>query len=225
MNKNLYLEISPRMTGKSDRLLLAVMQHINEGGTAVVYTPSLALGKSLYNKVLPSYQIPSRLYFVGNGGDYLRALNLSDPKTRLFYDEFDHLDPEKVYWSTDGYYVTTPAKIRKDIDVENVDHEGMSDPLISLLVKNDFVYHTVERDFDRDTRKGFYGSIYSNDKEGIINKALEEEGLIFESSELLAKLGQAQTREAYANLASKNSESSEYYDEDCYDDGGGYDSD
>ncbi len=165
------------------------MQHLEEGGTAIVYTINYALAKTLRDRMLDSYkQFTDRLYFVGNGGDHLCGLNVSDPTTRIFYDEFDFLDKDKVVWSKDGYYSTTCKYLRKPEQLEDLDISLMQDPLLCLLSMNDFCYENRTRDSSRGTMCDRLHQGEQGTPEQVSRHYLDDKGEIFQTPEYLLEM-------------------------------------
>jgi hypothetical protein len=141
-NDKFYLEISPRQSGKTYRLINAVNKHLNLGGTAFIYTMNNQMDRYIENKLVRK----DRVKFNPRQYD-IKAYHFCD--VRHFYDEFDYLSNRtQLEFHSSGYYSTTPCKLRTLhdlIDCEtgkfNVDTD---DFLIQLLIKNKIIYKSFE---------------------------------------------------------------------------------
>jgi hypothetical protein len=128
----MYLEISPRASGKTFRLITAIETELanNPRGIVSLNTPSFRAFKAVREELKKGFQ--HRLVY--------RDKEASDlnPVVRRFYDEFDligGLGNNDIHET--GYYVTTAARTRK---IEELDFEG--DFLLKLLFRNAFRYES-----------------------------------------------------------------------------------
>lgn len=151
----MYVEISGRQTGKTSRLIRELEYHLsNPNNYACLVTHKMSWGLDLTRKMKTEYR--DRVFF-GTEIDMIvataRKKNL-DPLTnnfRWFWDEFDFCRPNNVVIMDTGYYATTPKFIRKFEDWEL----WYDDPLLCLVVANDFMYTSRHgmACFDADVEK------------------------------------------------------------------------
>jgi thymidine kinase len=118
---NLYLEISPRQTGKTTRLIEAVKKFVEDGmqtpsyidfkhhffsNKSLIITKNLRNASILQNKIniYPSsqdliYKWSNISIYSENQMDYIYAFirnNIPNSNVRIFLDEFDWLNHEKI---------------------------------------------------------------------------------------------------------------------------------
>ncbi|APC15098.1 hypothetical protein BLL42_04960 [Pseudomonas frederiksbergensis] len=116
-----YLDISPRQTGKTSRLVKLANQ-LSADGHLVVYVAIPALVNGLREQ-MPHVTVLA---------DGARLLDSVDPlKAIWFYDEFDWLTSTEIRQG--GYYATTAQRVRT-LGVDNPDN----DLLMRLLEANGF---------------------------------------------------------------------------------------
>lgn len=120
-----YLEISPRQTGKTARLIGLANKLKNEGKTVIFVT---------YAAESVRAQMPE-VIVLSDGQSPPRGVDLSDAV--WFYDEFDWLKSTKI--RDGGYYATTAKRSRK-LGVESPEN----DLLLELIRLNG---HRFERHF------------------------------------------------------------------------------
>jgi hypothetical protein len=116
-----YLEISPRQSGKTSRLIGFAKQLKGEGRTVIFVTPM-------------AYQVRQQLpgvIVLADGEAPPAGTNLSNAV--WFYDEFDWLESTEI--RAGAYYATTAKKVR----TLGVDHPD-DDLLMKLLVANDLSF-------------------------------------------------------------------------------------
>lgn len=94
-----YLDISPRQTGKTERLIALACKHLN-AGQQVVYVTTDAEGVA---KRLPDALVLADTNKLPPGDDFEDAV--------WFYDEFEWLKSTRV--RPNGYYATTPRFLRR----------------------------------------------------------------------------------------------------------------
>lgn len=147
----MYLEISSRQTGKTQRLINALRVHlmIHEDNYAVVIGPNLRMTILIRENIEDKFQ--HRVFY---GEDpkriYDQMIGVDSPSVKWFFDEFDfnpylngdYSDPVFPIYQN-NYYVTTPKKVRSIADWEDWEN----DFLLRLIVSNQFHY-TTHRDFN-----------------------------------------------------------------------------
>lgn len=134
----MHLEISPRQTGKTTRLVKVAQQWADAGNFAVIVTPNAAMASHIKQYVNEVKHVGEITFTVPSQLAEMKPDLIHDPKVRLFFDEFDFIKSEIPILST-GYYVTTPNRMRTDVDWLNWE----SDTLLQLLVANNFRYEAV----------------------------------------------------------------------------------
>jgi len=126
----MYLEISPRQTGKTKRLLAAIRNYLDASPSncAVVYVVDR---NSIFHSL--SWSQRERVYATGSR---------SFGPTKLFVDEFDHLLTAEDFNFLrgqldlrDSYWATTPKFMRQSLD--------KSDTLLTLLSLNGFSWFSA----------------------------------------------------------------------------------
>lgn len=121
MVTNLYVEISGRRTGKSQRLFKAAIEW-SQYGDVVIICPNRRMADRYDNLNFSTYRgvnpidifYPNKLYTFGNYSAYLFHLEHAKVKMnnpRIFYDEFCFISDLPAAINTTGYYVSTPNKI------------------------------------------------------------------------------------------------------------------
>lgn len=134
----MYLEISGRRTGKTTRMLTAIHKAYMDGERIAVFVPTYGMGNSIRKAIEENNYIgiegrhTVKVYYIREDFDKrLLDTGLLIGDFKLFYEEFDYFrGNNKVIVSEDGYYVTTPCKIRTDFnDTEN-------DVLLKLIDMN-----------------------------------------------------------------------------------------
>ena len=134
----MYLEISPRRTGKCRRLAKAIIKTVEEGHNAVVFFPNVRMARYFKQKYLQD--LPNNLWTpIEDMEQYNLWLKVhGDRHPRIFVDEFDYV--EEFPLSDDGYYSTTPRFMRTEDDME---YGYLSDALVRLLSMNHGTYTTM----------------------------------------------------------------------------------
>lgn len=114
----LELEISGRQTGKTSRLVDAMVKHIKVDGICFLYCISQDMGKIIRSKIqeiLPVTELNGIVYINPTGLDFAK-MDINDLKhVRYFFDEFDFLKKEHQTYHPTGYYCTTPSKLRDSV--------------------------------------------------------------------------------------------------------------
>lgn len=165
----MYLEISPRQTGKTTRLLHAVRVSLEGDNKSIIFCHNQCTILWLKKKFLAEYSdaryFLDRIKFaVANTVQLNVEMWGKDYKNyNLFFDEFDHFDSK--FWDTghkifgnfpalrNGYFCTSPAFIRQLKDITNPESK---DFLCQALQFNGFNYVSVNpinphRDLYKDT--------------------------------------------------------------------------
>jgi thymidine kinase len=134
--QNIYLEISPRQTGKTTRLVQAATDWINKNleNHAIICTVN--------NSAKKHVQYLINIYLINN--HRIKVITQHESITYLknlkwFYDEFDHFEKKNLLIIDEtGYYVTTPKFIRNEIKSDDL--------LMNLLKTKNGEYERYERD-------------------------------------------------------------------------------
>lgn len=145
---SLYLEISPRQAGKTQRLLENVKKHLVAENPCVIFTLNHDISKTL-KKILLKMDITEQFFnekFIQilshNMVDGLNSYDFS--KHRTFFDEFDFYNSK--FWrripSTrldydKAYYCTSPKRIRT---LKEMVDKNSRDELVRLLQFTNFEY-------------------------------------------------------------------------------------
>lgn len=142
---NMYLEISPRQTGKSLRLLSAAFKHILEtAGTSIIVTTNLNQANSLKKKWqehFPTQRKSKDIKFVSasqiNDGFFYKS------DERFFFDDFDYMkltDDLSDDFLMEGYWATCPHTLRT---LEQVMDAKNRDLLVRLLRLNNLQHERI----------------------------------------------------------------------------------
>ena len=120
-----YLEISPRQTGKTYRLINAVLDWIyvaDESRLAVIQVPSVQHGNFIRNAVplvnykrqfiVPEILFDKKIIIKTQEEHIIQSLRGRSEDWQLFVDEFDMVPKDQLIVDTNSYYVATPVKIR-----------------------------------------------------------------------------------------------------------------
>lgn len=110
-----YLEISARQTGKTSRLISAVLELLKKGENCVIHTHGIATSMAIKQHIDP--ELHRYLYVIPGEQDKIdKAMDegaLNWHWAYHFYDEFDFILQKSVK-EKNVYFVTTPARIRKE---------------------------------------------------------------------------------------------------------------
>lgn len=112
--ESLYLEISGRQTGKTTRLFAAALSWWSQGGTAVIHCDGSVMKDRIYGMARGCARdkggMIAKTFIVTAKAGRVKLPKNAGP-VRHFYDEFDFQKGVEIY--ADGYYATTPRKLRK----------------------------------------------------------------------------------------------------------------
>lgn len=139
----MYLELSARHTGKTARLREAMYAHLqaNPDNFACITVHSQHAA-DVFRKTIdkPWVDRVSVSSSINQHVDRLRGgMFINDKRVRMFWDEFDiHPSKVNVFPVENGYYAGTAVRTRTVEDWKN----WHSDPLLSLIVANNFHYVT-----------------------------------------------------------------------------------
>ena len=111
----MYLEISPRRSGKTTRLIQRANEMCDEGIPVMVCAPTNA-----YGRVLRDMGLYSRVKFVLNVDNFFSVYKYTEKPEDYYilYDEFDTCE-DIVYRQDNIYYVTTPHS-RDNYNIKNL---------------------------------------------------------------------------------------------------------
>jgi len=135
----MYVEISPRQSGKSSRLIEAVIDYLrnNCGNKVAIVTPNIARGKNLKEKIGRLFFNTLSQNFVGSDDNFKLLINdhylgsiilTTDVRPTFgsnidyyFFDDFSSMEPQKILLNnniiTNGYYCTTPCQKKSTINM------------------------------------------------------------------------------------------------------------
>jgi len=134
----MYLEISARRSGKTTRLINAAIIADLKGETVYVVTLNVCTAqdfKRMVSKIVPRNSI--RFLGATQVTSGVRLGQRPRPEgISWFYDEFDFMSPENVIIKDNGYYATTPIKLRTKEDYARHILDIKYDPMIELLSRN-----------------------------------------------------------------------------------------
>lgn len=152
----MYIEISGRQTHKTSRLVCAMESHLARHPKNVVCLTvfQMDMGKMIINKINPLYR--NRINYTSTFSNHRIFLkgrfrdDYDDPRILYAWDEFDFMKRlDNIPVKKEGYYCTTPKFIRTLADWAN----WKDDPLLRLIVANDFMYtahHGMKAFFNAD---------------------------------------------------------------------------
>jgi len=120
-NIKLELEISARQVGKTTRLVESMKNHLEHGGICFLYTMNHKMGKIIADRLVEKkndgvdhFNQPPDNVYINPKNDICLSFYEENNRVRCFYDEFEFLDfNNKVSYTYDGYYCTTPRKLRR----------------------------------------------------------------------------------------------------------------
>ena len=126
MDTNFYLELAGRATGKTYRLVGAVNDWLNQNdlNIAIVY----AMGER------GKLRIQNDKRIVDKSRVFTTEVTSRVGDIKRFFDDFDFYHEIASKFPLEGYYTSTPAKIRDILDF------GKDDFLYKLLEANDWKY-------------------------------------------------------------------------------------
>jgi len=144
---DLYVEISGRQTGKTTRMIDDMVKHIKNGGTCCLYTMSHRMRKHIVD-IVNKKVIRDNPYTVifPHEFKYLeeqQILKQSDIKN--YFDEFDFLDLNEIFFDPNGYYCTTSSKLRNKNDLFNEEKRN-NDFLLKLIWEKNLNYVSYKND-------------------------------------------------------------------------------
>lgn len=135
----MYVEISPRQSGKSDRLTDSVIEYLRQNAfeRVSIVTPSISRSKHLKETIRKKLFTRISTNWVGTDeslrlliDDYYleRIFVTSDVKKNFgynigyfYFDDFSYMEPRKILLNnqivTNGYYCTTPSEKRSTINM------------------------------------------------------------------------------------------------------------
>lgn len=131
----MYLEISGRRTGKTTRMLKAIDKAYEEGKHIAIFSRNKYEENNIIKHIREEELDGIKIFRSKKDfQEQLLGKSLSMNDFKVFYDEFDYIRNQKdIIISDDGYYVTTPAKIRsKQYWGDNIE----DDILLKLLDMN-----------------------------------------------------------------------------------------
>ena len=117
----MYVEISPRQSGKTTRLIEAATNYLrsNSDNTIAIITPTIVRAQEIKNKIVGiiGNKFESKIR-IGSSVRYLEELTSIN---YYFFDDFSSIEPNKILvFGTNlinGYYCTTPCGKRSTINM------------------------------------------------------------------------------------------------------------
>ena len=131
----MYLEISPRRSGKTERLIKDLIYNMQQGLTCIVFAD---YGSRTICDRLDSLGIRHRgnrrLKIIRTMMDYNNFICGMHNRVQLYYDEFDSLNSDlDVIIDPRGYYVTSPTKELSLYDIVAFEKGDKYDVLLDLV--------------------------------------------------------------------------------------------
>jgi len=179
----MYLEISPRQSGKTSRLVDEVNRHLTKSERKVwIFSPNYNMASNLTKKVNVFCPMPNKFSskkLMISSANSLQTHSYDMSQYRLFFDEFDFMDDKEFWFSlmtsgakfNDAYFCTTPKKIRT---LKELVKRKTSDPLIKLLRKNKHNYAKYPMIGGDESKRRFFNfatpESYLTEAEGIFVK-------------------------------------------------------
>jgi len=137
----MYLEILPRRTGKTTRLIEKFME-VDDSYVIPCYVTINMHMRSMINDEITKRGWKENGHCISQY-EYKRFVeNMRgvDKPIVFFYDEFDMMKYENIEISTDHYYATTPAYTRKVDEIIRFMLDVRNDALLELIHLNDGQY-------------------------------------------------------------------------------------
>lgn len=95
----MYVEIAPRQTGKTTRLIEKLVEEVLKGNCVVLVAPRKMVAESIKSKILKQFpEINPKNIFVSNS--MLRGMI-------NFVDEFDFIENKNLFIDDESYYTTS----------------------------------------------------------------------------------------------------------------------
>lgn len=147
----MYLEISPRRTGKTTRLIEAMKSALKCGYAVYFMSPNYRMFKDMMQRFGMN---TSYVTYIVDGAEFTEKTRGTDIRgQRLFFDEFEFIDNERLVFSESGYYVSSLKRTRTITDVIRHRMEERFDPFIQLMDMNGGRYesYSITNMLDRMT--------------------------------------------------------------------------
>ena len=126
----MYLELSPRHTGKTTRIIQSVKENINNTRSHIIIQ---ILNYNMLNIIKKNFNCSEldRITFITNK---LELKGYSDYK--FYCDEFDIYEKDKVFITPNGWYSSTPIRKRTKKDIKDFILGKSDDILLQLIALN-----------------------------------------------------------------------------------------
>ena len=138
----MYIEIAGRQTGKTTKLVNHIIG--NHDTNCIIITMNFGMGKYI-RKVLAKHMDVSNIIFLSSKEELDSKLKGVEQFPNIYVDEFDFID-----WDfpivKNGYYTTTPSRIRTRNDIDRWRKGMVQDKLLDLLNANDGTYNCSTRE-------------------------------------------------------------------------------
>lgn len=120
IKNNVYVEIAPRGTGKTYRLINEIKKHIESSNDLkiVVVTPNNNTHLLIKNRLKDLGVDISNIIF--SPTMFIPQETVPIPTHRYFVDEFDYIDRKNLFISENGYYCTTLQNTEGDKFVKDL---------------------------------------------------------------------------------------------------------
>ena len=164
----MYLEVSARMTGKTTRMIDNILLNIIDGKHCIIFTYNVSESKRIkelinerFKKMLKysSFDFRSLRSFIEptfftskkKYEDYCEDVDVT--KHRLYFDEFDFINPKEIIVNQDGYYATT-SKFERIVQHKINHFIGVKyDVMVDLMDRNRNKVITYSTDVSKMTLK------------------------------------------------------------------------
>ena len=158
----MYLEVSGRQSGKTTRLVNHAIKYAEKGEHVVIVCMNEIHKKNLISVLseISTKEIKFCRINIATYHDYVLDQMMYD-RHKIYFDEFDSMNDE-IPIIKNGYYVTTPLKLRTQKDIHNFYYKNYKDILLKLWVTNDYYCEKHTMDIER-MKYLSYNEQYSND--------------------------------------------------------------
>lgn len=138
----MYLEISDRRTGKTERLVNEIALCVSANCEPILLSPSIQMRRLIADRVEKKFGVKCArkvipCFTFSHVQTAIEDCNRAGNGYRLFVEEFDLIDPDNMFYDAKGYYVGTPKEVR-DLNVlkDDDDEVILKDPLLQLVRMN-----------------------------------------------------------------------------------------
>jgi hypothetical protein len=154
----MYLEISPRQSGKTERMVESIADRLQKGGTIFLQVANYHYFQTLEKRIREKMKLrklrENSLVHVRDPQHYRHLTTGMDINPTIYADEFDSLGNDVILTET-GYYQCTPKYMRTDKDIVMWLLGEREDPLLWAIQMNGGkyeVYSPMNMFMDRTIR-------------------------------------------------------------------------